>query len=330
MVFRKQAFLFFISFIILLCFSASVTASVIDNSLIDLAMEKFGELDPSIKTDALDMLKDYFRSSADLEELKEDLPWILTLFLGGDYDVMLGSTVGVGKMRAEIERMKNWNREDRVGVFDLVGAGDREGIAGVIEKYKEIESRPAAVFTDIKSHWAAPYIDFIRVRRIIKGKAEGIFSPEDPVTRAEFTAMLSRFLELEEGDFGKLPFTDVAKGDWFISVVRGAFNAGIIQGKGDKFAPNDLITREEMMVIITRSAAIMGNLVTAGDSEAAELLSAFNDKDQISSWARNEAVIALKLGLMRGKATNLLAPKANATRAEAATMIFNLYTALKD
>ena len=87
-------------------------------------------------------------------------------------------------------------------------------------------------FTDIQNYWAKSYIEFIGAKGIIKGKAQGIFAPEDNVTRAEFTAMLTRLLELNDKSTATLPFIDVAEKDWFYEIVNTAFASGLIQGKG--------------------------------------------------------------------------------------------------
>ena len=38
------------------------------------------------------------------------------------------------------------------------------------------------LFTDVQGHWAKDYIDFIADKGVIKGKAPGIFAPDDNVT----------------------------------------------------------------------------------------------------------------------------------------------------
>jgi len=53
---------------------------------------------------------------------------------------------------------------------------------------------------------------------------------------------------------------------------------------------------------------------------AGAVLAKYNDAGQIS-WAHEELAIAVDAGIVQGKSATRLAPKDNAERAEAATMI---------
>ncbi|MCG0275494.1 MAG: S-layer homology domain-containing protein, partial [Thermosediminibacteraceae bacterium] len=174
--------------------------------------------------------------------------------------------------------------------------------------------------------WARQYIEEMASRGIIKGIGEGVFAPDKNVTRAEFTAMLVRLLNLEDREIGRnLPFTDVFLDDWFYSSVRAAYNSGLVKGTGDEFNPNSLITRQEMAVLVTRAASIMNKSAFVDSVEVEKILSAYKDRDRISEWAKTEIAVAVKLGLIRGVGADILAPGDTATRAQAATVIYNLY-----
>lgn len=64
------------------------------------------------------------------------------------------------------------------------------------------------------------------------------------------------------------------------------------------------------------------------DVEAQKILNRFSDKQHISAWAQTEIAAAIKTGLAKGIKQDLFAPKGNATRAQAATAIYNLYGVL--
>ncbi|MCL5038357.1 MAG: S-layer homology domain-containing protein, partial [Firmicutes bacterium] len=57
------------------------------------------------------------------------------------------------------------------------------------------------------------------------------------------------------------------------------------------------------------------------DSEVADLLARFGDAKDIQSWAKANAAIAIKAGIIRGRSAAEFAPKTNATRAEGVTML---------
>lgn len=95
---------------------------------------------------------------------------------------------------------------------------------------------------------------------IIRGYADGTFAPDANITRAEFAAIASRFLS-DETAVGS-SFTDIA-GHWAESDINRAVTAGWIRGRGDnRFAPDDYITRAEVMTLVNRM------LDRVGDKEA--------------------------------------------------------------
>ena len=51
------------------------------------------------------------------------------------------------------------------------------------------------VFTDIADHWAKEDIEFVIEKGLLNGTAEGIFSPDRPITRAEISVLLRRLIE---------------------------------------------------------------------------------------------------------------------------------------
>ncbi|MBQ4145057.1 MAG: S-layer homology domain-containing protein [Clostridia bacterium] len=93
---------------------------------------------------------------------------------------------------------------------------------------------------------------------IINGYPDGTFGPDKNVTRAEFTAMLMRTLNM--GGMGAptaaaLPFTDVKDDDssinWAISDINTAYAKGIINGYEDgTFRPNANVAYEEALKMI--------------------------------------------------------------------------------
>ena len=102
-----------------------------------------------------------------------------------------------------------------------------------------------------------------------------------------------------------------------MDAVNWAAENGIVKGVDDKtFAPNVPVTREQFAAILYRYAGYKGLDVTAeGD------LSAFADQDQVSSYARNAVTWAVSTGLIKGVSSDTLAPKASATRAQAAVIL---------
>lgn len=105
-------------------------------------------------------------------------------------------------------------------------------------------------FNDVpKSHWAANYIGYMQQFGIINGY-NGSFRPNDPVTRAEFAAIASRFEKLTEGTKS---FSDVPSTHWAAKYINFAATRGWVTGYPDgTFKPGNPITRAEVATVTCR------------------------------------------------------------------------------
>ncbi|WP_248926055.1 choice-of-anchor I family protein [Paenibacillus hamazuiensis] len=184
----------------------------------------------------------------------------------------------------------------------------------VLAKEKQAEdtadgSAPSVELSDIKGHWAETNIRELVKNGAIDGYPNGTFGPEKNITRAEFAAVIVKALKLQEKS-GK-GFADTA-GHWAKKSIETAAAYDIITGYSDTaFGPDDLITREQMAVMIARAAKL----------PAASGGKAFADNADIAGWAKDAVASAAASGLLNGYENGTFKPKANATRAEAATVI---------
>ncbi|HHX28898.1 MAG TPA: hypothetical protein GX716_07840, partial [Firmicutes bacterium] len=176
-----------------------------------------------------------------------------------------------------------------------------------------------ATFDDIQGHWAQSDIELMAARWVARGRPSGLFDPEAPVTRAEFAIMLSRAMLLRPSD-NDPGFTDVTTSDFFCTELAAAVQAGLVTGYDDgTFRPNAVVTREEMAVMIARALRTLGSVTES--SNPMNVLTTYADAEDVSAWALADIAVAIEMGILRGVGDDLLAPKANATRAEAATMV---------
>lgn len=192
---------------------------------------------------------------------------------------------------------------------------------------EEDESSPSdgVRFTDIDAStasWAGEAIETLASYGIIQGQGNNQFAPKSNATRAEFAVMIYRLLGLTGSSAGGT-FNDVPAGQWYTEAVEAAAAAGYINGRGERtFVPGDTITREEIATILGRLLVEQLNL-TDTESYISEL-SYFNDMDQISSWAQLGVAVLYKNGVISGRPGGIFDPKANATRAEVAVMLYNI------
>ena len=174
-------------------------------------------------------------------------------------------------------------------------------------------------FTDVKdSDWFASAVDFASSHELFRGVSEAEFAPRMPMTRAMLVTVLYR-LEGEPKTTAGIRFDDVSGDAWYADAVAWASANQIVNGTGSGFAPNDNVTREQIATILYRYMKYLGVDVSAkGD------LSKFGDGKDVSSWAQDAMLWAVKVGLFRGDDANRLNPGSNATRAEVATLMQRL------
>ncbi|MDD2511162.1 MAG: S-layer homology domain-containing protein [Syntrophomonas sp.] len=163
--------------------------------------------------------------------------------------------------------------------------------------------------TDISGHWAKDSIMKMINAGVISGYPDGTFKPDKAVTRAEFTVMIVKALNLETRT-GKT-FTDTTS-HWAKESIATAAAHGIISGYDENtFGPDNMITREQAAVIVSRAAQL--------EAETGELN--FTDSKAISPWAQPGVAAAFKAGFISGYPDGSFKPQGNTTRAEAAIII---------
>ena len=171
-------------------------------------------------------------------------------------------------------------------------------------------------FTDLKSvEWARESIERLYKLEVISGKANGIFAPNDVVTREEFVKMICGAFDIQKGKT-EISFSDVSADRWSYESINTAASANIVKGDGGMFRPTECITREDMAVILVRVLNSKNVYPAISDYNIP-----FNDSELIADYAKESVNVLYRNGVINGKSDNMFAPKDNATRAEAAKMI---------
>ena len=184
----------------------------------------------------------------------------------------------------------------------VVGTGDYEA--------PEMKDVKIDFFSDIENHWAKDSILEMAVLGYAKG-SNGLFRPNDNISRAEFVSLMVRALILKGESAAK--FTDVKTSDWFYKDIAIAAENGYVKGYNDgTFKPNSPITRQEI-------ASIIGSLIADEEINTKEALSIFND--EIAEWAKVSVAKTVKAEIIKGLPGNIFAGGQNTTRAEATVML---------
>ncbi len=173
-------------------------------------------------------------------------------------------------------------------------------------------------FNDVKeSSWYFEPVKYMYERQYCEGLGWGRFGPDVNLSRAMLVTILYR-IENEPQVFGSSAFTDIESGSWYANAVIWASEKGIVTGYNSySFAPNDLITREQIGAILYRYAQFKGQDI----SESADI-SAFDDSGLVSYYARAPLGWAVAKGYLNGRTETSIAPSDYATRAEALTVLY--------
>mgnify|MGYP000847812199 FL=1 len=176
------------------------------------------------------------------------------------------------------------------------------------EPVKEVVTPVKRSLKDITGHWAEANINKLANTGAIGGYPDGTFKPDNKITRAEFAATLVIAFKLGPRS-GKV-FSDTS-GHWAQDAITTVAAHGIISGYNEtNFGPDDLITREQMAVMISKAACL-----SSGEGKT------FADSNQIADWAKAAVAAASYKNIISGYPDNSFGPQANATRAEAVTVI---------
>lgn len=183
---------------------------------------------------------------------------------------------------------------------------------------------PSFRFRDVPapSNWAHEGIDYCVRHGLMSGFDATTFSPDTVSTRAQIVMILYN-LSGDTTDYSKyyVPFTDVMPGTWYYNAVAWGYDKDIVSGmSATTFAPDGLITREQMAVLLYGYTEKYAPAYLGG----AASLNGFPDAASVSNWAYAAMSWAVGNGLISGIASNgadYLAPSGGATRAQIAAIM---------
>lgn len=176
-------------------------------------------------------------------------------------------------------------------------------------------------FDDVAPNsWAYEDIQYCVDYELMAGVGGGRFEPKTLTTRAQLVQILYRLAGAPEVS-GETPFTDLTA-DWYKTAVLWAYQTGVTSGVSETtFAPDTPVTREQVAVFLARFADRVLDRYTPYMWDA---LFPFQDREQISYYARTAMNWACDLGLIKGipgPGGLRLEPQSSATREQMAVMI---------
>lgn len=193
--------------------------------------------------------------------------------------------------------------EDTAGSVDSTGGG-----GGVVD------------FSDIAGSWAEDYIVEANARGLVYGY-NGVYRPNDTMTRAEFVTILYRACGSPK-PAKAAGFTDLTQ-TWYRDPIAWAEENQVVNGVGNgKFDPGGPVTREQLVTILFRLSGGQSGMESMFTSAYDD---AYTDAGQISAYAKPAVYWSIYHEILCGQQSltvpAALAPRAAATRAQIAVMI---------
>ena len=212
--------------------------------------------------------------------------------------------------------------EDTMAYFTVQSGYAAMGVQGA---YTAEGGNPdAAPFLDVKrSDWYYDPVNYVYERKLFSGMSEHTFGPREPMTRAMLTTVLYQLAGAPAGELAGagVSLSDVPDSAWYAPYVKWAVSQGVTAGTGEgTFSPNMQVTREQVVVMLHSFAR---NYLGLNVSQGADL-SAYQDGESVSDWARAAMSWAVSSGVISGADNGgvlTLNPKYNANRSEVAAML---------
>lgn len=184
------------------------------------------------------------------------------------------------------------------------------------EKQEQYQIDPKISYSDMENHWAKDDILLLASMGLLKGYPDGTFKPNNIITRAEFATLLTRVLELEQGQITPVStsnFQDVNENHWFFDYVaklEANKNLNVKYYANTRLNPNEPITRQEIALWIS--------------SELPTTKEKTNFADQNTIKYVEEVNQAVSAGILKGYPDGNFKPSQSATRAEAAALVIRV------
>lgn len=205
---------------------------------------------------------------------------------GETYTVLVdGTSVGTAEAKLGTADSSSSNSSFKPGQG---GQPNQNGSQATVGSFKDVP----------QNSWFASAVQYVTSNSLMNGTSTTAFSPNATMSRGMLMTVLARYAgESTEG--GTV---------WYEKGMNWAKSKGVSDGS----APNRNITREQLAAMLYRYA---------GEPDGAADLSVYTDAGSVSAYAEKAVQWCVKNGILTGKTSSTLAPKATATRAECAAML---------
>lgn len=179
-------------------------------------------------------------------------------------------------------------------------------------------------FKDVKSSdWYYKAVNHVTHFGYFNGTSSTEFSPNEGMSRGMVVTVLARCFAKDLDSYAtQTKFTDISPSAYYAKAVNWAVSQGVTKGTSETtFAPNDLVTREQIAAFLYRAENSKDNTSISFQ----EYLEKYSDKDKVSDWAKELIGWASAFGIINGMDGKLV-PQGTTTRAMFAQILQNYDT----
>lgn len=181
------------------------------------------------------------------------------------------------------------------------------------------KSEDKAVFKDIEGfEWANEAISYLSYKNIMQGDGNGLFRPDDYITREEFVKIVAALFCGGETSERELEFKDVKSGEWYEQFIAVSVDKGFIKGiSEDMFGIGSYVSRQD-------AAVIMKRIIDTYKIEYSVVKSKidFADFESVDDYAEAAVDYLARIGIINGYEDSTFRPEEPITRAQAAKIVY--------
>lgn len=169
-------------------------------------------------------------------------------------------------------------------------------------------------FKDVTNVFSRNEIEDLYNYKIVNGTTATTYSPNNDITRGQFSVMIARALELKPSSETN-QFQDVS-GKWYADQVQALYETGIITGFTDgTFGGEKKITRQQAAAMIARMLEYMNVDTTPKENVA------LADMDRISDYSKDAVQYLASHDVFNSGEDTKFNPQNNLTRAQMAKVL---------
>lgn len=166
------------------------------------------------------------------------------------------------KLRAIAQADAGWVNGTGDRLFQPNGTLTRAAFVTMLGRMAGVKDTDytTSVFRDVPDgEWYTSFVVWATENGIVDGYGDGIFLPQNNITRQEMAKIMAKYLNWKgldttpSSEISSYPINDLNTiGDWALEPVCFCYEQGLLNGRGSNFAPQANATRAEACVVLCR------------------------------------------------------------------------------